>query len=608
MRSPHRLGFPLAAVLAVLAPDAAALQQDMRECDLTDTAAIPLPDAGGLWYRRVGLVQEYAAAPNGPEWRQVGLYGQGRTTRPADHEAAGVAIARGIAPIGGRIGIVSIGMSNTQQEFARFLTRAQTDAAVSPAVRIVNAAQGGQPADEWQDPGAATWQTALTRVAQAGMTPDQVQVAWIKHAVRSPQLPPLSFPAHPEALTDILADVVTSLKVNFPNVRLCYVSSRTRAYNTNQTAISPEPAAYEGGFATQWLIERQLDGDPSLRYDGTDPPAPWLAWGPYLWIDGLDARSDGALWVCDDVSADGIHPSPPTPGAGPPEGEHKVGDQLMAFFLTDATTAPWFLATESGGPTLTALTANGVDVLGGGRVFGAAPLGVSFAVMAAGDVAGTSWTYGDGTFSYNDAGNAEGAPFFDNHASPAKTFHVAGTYGVRVAVRDSAGATTLVEIPVVVSGGAPGVPFCLGTACPCGNDSAQGGCANSTGAGALLAASGGRSVAADDLVLTTTGAPPLNSGLYFVGAAALAPVTVGDGLACTGGLWRYAAGQVDASGTFTLTEPVGGAFPGAIQPGDTRHFQAWTRDVLCGPPPAPCPSPCMNGSNLSNGVSVTFSP
>ena len=74
--------------------------------------------------------------------------------------------------------------------------------------------------------------------------------------------------------------------------------------------------------------------------------------------------------------------------------------------------------------------------------------------------------------------------------------------------------------------------------------------------------------------------------------------------------------------TITLTDTTTGCFAEArvtvlvpppctlsqITPGDTRYFQAWTRDVLCGPPPAPCPSPCAMNSNLSSGAVITFTP
>jgi hypothetical protein len=154
----------------------------------------------------------------------------------------------------------------------------------------------------------------------------------------------------------------------------------------------------------------------------------------------------------------------------------------------------------------------------------------------------------------------------------------------------------------------PGMPFCFGVGCPCGNDSPTSGCSNSSGHGALLSGVGSTSVAADDLVLTTVDCPPQNFGLYFMGASTFAPIQLGDGLACTGGVFRYFPAIARADGILTLTSPIASAYPGAIQPGDTRHFQSWTRDFSCGPPPAPCVSPCGRNSSVSNGYSVVFTP
>jgi hypothetical protein len=193
---------------------------------------------------------------------------------------------------------------------------------------------------------------------------------------------------------------------------------------------------------------------------------------------------------------------------------------------------------------------------------------------------------------------------------------VAPTANVKLRfVAEDAGSGSIVEAAVddlevsdldCTSG--PGAPSCFGTGCPCGNDSAATGCVNSTGSGAVLSGAGSTSVAADDLVLTATGAPPTNTGLFFMGGTTFAPVFVGDGLACTGGIFRYFPSTVSPAGVHTLSNPVANAFAGAIQAGHTRHFQSWTRDVLCGPPPAPCPTPCGMNSNLSNAYTVVFTP
>jgi hypothetical protein len=156
----------------------------------------------------------------------------------------------------------------------------------------------------------------------------------------------------------------------------------------------------------------------------------------------------------------------------------------------------------------------------------------------------------------------------------------------------------------------PGSPFCFGVACPCGNHDPSAGCVNSTGSGALLSAGGSTNLAADDLAFVASNCPAQNSGLFFAGDLQLTPaVFVGDGLGCAGGFsFRYPPRAVLADGTFALANLAEQSPPGFLTPGATRHFQAWTRDVLCGPPPAPCSTPCGANNNLTNAYSVTFTP
>lgn len=151
-----------------------------------------------------------------------------------------------------------------------------------------------------------------------------------------------------------------------------------------------------------------------------------------------------------------------------------------------------------------------------------------------------------------------------------------------------------------------GKPFCF---CPapgvCGNPDPTAGCANSTGAGGLLTASGGTSVGADDLVLTVSQLPANQFNVLFMGPSVVGATPLADGLRCVGGsLWRYPAQQANASGTTVYTNLVtyaNGNFPpvGQIAAGSTWYFQDWFRDV---------PGPCGNGSNVTHAVAVTFTP
>lgn len=154
-------------------------------------------------------------------------------------------------------------------------------------------------------------------------------------------------------------------------------------------------------------------------------------------------------------------------------------------------------------------------------------------------------------------------------------------------------------------GGSVGTAFCFGVACPCGNDDPSAGCANNTGSGALLAGSGSSSVAADDLVLTTSSMLPGAFNILFMGPTSGAPVTMSDGLRCTfGTLYRFPVQMSDVSGTSLhtgLVAQAGLSFPsaGQITSGTTWTFQTWYRDPN---------GPCATNSTVSNALAVTFAP
>jgi hypothetical protein len=148
--------------------------------------------------------------------------------------------------------------------------------------------------------------------------------------------------------------------------------------------------------------------------------------------------------------------------------------------------------------------------------------------------------------------------------------------------------------------------FCAGTgahsACPCGNEASEGGCANSTGAGAVLLCTGTSSASADDLVAGVTGVPGGQPVLLFSGENAVeggSGAAFGDGLRCVGGdVRRLGVGIADGAGRAFWGPDLGGA--GGWERGDVRRLQAWYRD--------PAGSPCGGGFNLSNGLEVRFVP
>jgi len=409
---PYFTRFLIASICLLLPVGARA------DCTLTNVGVMALPDLGWGFYKTNFI---------------GGLYPNGANTRPERHEAAGVQLSREIVPLdtngvpssNGAIVLISSGMSNATQEWAskgtnNFAARANRDPSRNSRLTIVDGAIGGQDAPQWTDINSPNWSTVLSRLAAARVTTNQVQVMWLKQAIAQ-ETGPLT--THAVQLEGYLETILHNAKILFPNLKVCYLSSRTRSY-VYGSGLNPEPYAYETGFAVKWLIEKQISGAPELNYDPAKGPvvAPWLSWGPYLWTDGLRGRSDGLLSVCpDDLESDFTHPS----ALG---GVPKVGSELLAFFKTDSTATPWFLRRSVVGQPPTC--APSADVTNG-----PVPLVVHFTANAAdpdGPVRDFQWTFEDGTFSTN--------------ANPTKAFVAPGTYHARLTVTDTNGNTAAATV------------------------------------------------------------------------------------------------------------------------------------------------------------------
>lgn len=295
------------------------------------TGCMALPQAGSIGWLYRGSYEG-------------GLYPGGALDPPPAHAAAAVAASAHVVPRApdgtphddGLIGLVSIGMSNAAQEFAAFEHLTQSDPMHSARVVLINGAVGGYTAADMAAVDAAGasaspyWQNLLARVAAGGLSPEQVQVAWIK--VSDPAASAAPFPTHALELAGEIAQIARTLRAGFPNLRLAYLSSRT----FGGFSSAGEPVAFETGLAVKWVIAAQITGDSTLAHgeDGSAAVAPVLLWGPYLWSDpSLPSPPPGTL-LSSDFEPDGTHPSA--------SGEAKVAASLAGALAMSTASAAWW--------------------------------------------------------------------------------------------------------------------------------------------------------------------------------------------------------------------------------------------------------------------------
>ncbi len=122
---------------------------------------------------------------------------------------------------------------------------------------------------------------------------------------------------------------------------------------------------------------------------------------------------------------------------------------------------------------------------------------------------------------------------------------------------------------------------------------------NSAGPGAAMGWSGSTSVAANNFVLSVTGAPPSTTGLFFFGSFTGVFGPFGDGNLCVPApRHRLGVQTVDGSGGASRIVDLT-TFPGTLlTPMSTASFQFWFRDAAAG----------GAGFNLSNAIWSPFFP
>lgn len=297
---------------------------------------VPLPELGK---------REYCCGYAG------GLWDAGENVAPAQHLADGLRRAAMIQPrdeigspnAGGKIGFISIGYGNPALTFETFREMVATDGHVNKKqLVLVNAAAPRRDAEDWQwafDPNYDRVENEV--LTPAGITPNQVQVAWIQMMNERPFTTlPIQY-ADSYLVKAVTANALHALKTRYPNLQVAYLSGPEYA-GYDMSGMLGEPYAYEASLSVRFLTVGQTEwvrwGEhwdprlPDMRYDNES--VPWLTWGPYLWANGTTPREDGLTWERHDFEADGFTLSA--------KGAQKSASQLLRFLMREPTAAGWF--------------------------------------------------------------------------------------------------------------------------------------------------------------------------------------------------------------------------------------------------------------------------
>jgi hypothetical protein len=301
-----------------------------------------------------------------------GLYPNSSNDMPADHRAAGEAIARGMVPLNtdgaydptnGRIVAVNIGISLTVLVWSGWslgdpnyteqylVNRINADPAKNPKLQLGKIFNTADVRWDTRDPGNPYYWTANQMLAQQGITPAQVQIAWFYPfpLTRAQNGGDDSFPALQRWEKGAWKESLRALKQVYPNLKMVYLGTKHHTYYPpNTPGAVQDPQQHDVAWSVKWVIEDQINGEPGLNYHPSKGSvvAPWIAWGPYFWSDGPTPRAyDGFHFDCGDVSnflardGDFTHPGK--------FGIEKEAGLLFDFFRTDSTATPWYYGSGS---------------------------------------------------------------------------------------------------------------------------------------------------------------------------------------------------------------------------------------------------------------------
>lgn len=305
-------------------------------CANDSTGLIPLIDLGAGFYEGT--------------W-QGGLYNGGLNIPPNSHLNNGKKIAQKLKPLDtlgavnyatGKIVLAGFGASTVGGPFNHMIQLMKDYDDLNPCMQAVNAANGSDGITSMVVDSVDYWEyIRIFKLGEKGLTPAQVQVGWLMHSSRIDSNG-ADIDSYVDSLLIRFQNAVQALLVEYPNIKILYVSGFPYGgYADSMKAlyhVIKEPSSYHQNFAVKTLITNQISGDPDLRYKAPGKMAPFMVWGPYLWADGNNPRSDGLTWNCEAEFA--------TDGGGyhlTNEGKDKLANILLNFFRTDTLSEGWFM-------------------------------------------------------------------------------------------------------------------------------------------------------------------------------------------------------------------------------------------------------------------------
>lgn len=219
-----------------------------------------------------------------------GFYADGSDESPPELTAAASQAASRIVPLNargtpaasGRIGVVAIGQSTTEQWFSTFANSARARRGeIRPGVTFINGGQPGKVSVSWATEGD-TWAELSKRVGRGRL---QVQVAFLDMALIYGQK--LGGPAEQARVySGQLSAIIARAKRLYPNLRLVYAFPFHWAGSSAPQKAVTEPGGYEMQFGIRRVVLEQSLAEPVV------------VWGPDVWSQTKDPAlySDGVHW------------------------------------------------------------------------------------------------------------------------------------------------------------------------------------------------------------------------------------------------------------------------------------------------------------------------